>query len=75
MFLVSNCCSHLVSSIRYILSGVFVGLPDCFERAVPGSLARALAVEEGAAMGDDRAAGDLEMPRRQEFMVKKRRTR
>lgn len=42
---------------------------------MPGSLARALAVEEGAAMGDDRAAGDLEMPRRQEFMVKKRRTR
>lgn len=42
---------------------------------MPGSLARALAIEERAAIVDDRAAGDLEMPRRQEFMVKKRRTR
>ena len=62
-------------TFRYILSGVFVGLPDSFEKVIPGSLARALAIEERVTTGEDKAPVDLEMPRRQEFMVKKRRTR
>ena len=54
---------------------MFVGLPDSFEKVIPGSLARALAIEERVTVGEDKAPVDLEMPRRQEFMVKKRRTR
>ena len=52
-----------------------MGLPDSFEKVVPGSLARSLAVEESVTTGEDKVPVDLEMPRRQEFMVKKRRTR
>ena len=68
---------------RYILSGVYVGLPDCYKHAAPLTfvpLAEAEGQKDSSAVdnsctGDTSAAVSLEMPRRQEHIKKKGRRR
>ena len=68
---------------RYILSGVYVGLPDCYKQVIPLTIPPLIVAESQAdtSAADSNCEGDasgtvsLEMPRRQEHIKKKGRRR